>query len=158
MKTQRIIVLGLCLTTATAGLAQASEGERGPHRGGRGRGGHPVVRVLDADKNREISAAELANSATALRTLDANNDGTISMDELRPARPADAPASSDAPRDGRGGDRQRPADPVMLALDANSDRALSAAEIANAPTSLVALDANKDGKLTHDELRPVPSK
>jgi Ca2+-binding EF-hand superfamily protein len=44
----------------------------------------------------------------------------------------------------------------MLALDANSDGALSASEIANAPASLRALDANGDGKLTRDELRPLP--
>jgi hypothetical protein len=46
--------------------------------------------------------------------------------------------------------------PLMLALDANSDGDLSAAEISNAPASLLALDANKDGKLTRDELRPLP--
>jgi hypothetical protein len=44
----------------------------------------------------------------------------------------------------------------MMALDADNDRSLSSAEIANATTSLTALDANKDGKLTHDELRPLP--
>ena len=44
----------------------------------------------------------------------------------------------------------------MLALDANSDRALDAAEINNATNSLKALDANSDGKLTPDELRPLP--
>lgn len=46
----------------------------------------------------------------------------------------------------------------MLALDANGDGTLSAAEIANAPASLAALDTNKDGKLTFDELRPLPPK
>jgi hypothetical protein len=44
----------------------------------------------------------------------------------------------------------------MLALDANSDGSLSAAEITNATTSLLALDLNKDGKLTPDEFRPLP--
>ena len=44
----------------------------------------------------------------------------------------------------------------MLALDANSDGALSAAEIAKAATSLAALDLNKDGQLTVDEFRPLP--
>jgi hypothetical protein len=50
-----------------------------------------VVRVVDADKNGELSAAELANAPAAIRTLDTNTDGTILADELRPARPADAP-------------------------------------------------------------------
>jgi hypothetical protein len=44
----------------------------------------------------------------------------------------------------------------MLALDADKDSALSAAEIANATASLNALDADKDGKLTRTELRPEP--
>ena len=44
----------------------------------------------------------------------------------------------------------------MLALDANNDGDLSAAEIANATTSLKALDLNADGKLTPDEYRPLP--
>jgi len=44
----------------------------------------------------------------------------------------------------------------MLALDANTDRALSATEIANARASLLALDANKDGALAPDEYRPLP--
>ena len=44
----------------------------------------------------------------------------------------------------------------MLALDADTDGALSAAEIGNAVASLKALDANSDGKLTRDELRPLP--
>ena len=46
--------------------------------------------------------------------------------------------------------------PVMLALDANNDGTLSAAEIANAPASLKALDANHDGGLSRDELQPLP--
>jgi hypothetical protein len=73
-----------------------------------------------------------------------------------PERPADAPSRKGTPPDADGTQRTRPSDPVMLALDANSDHALSAAEIANATASLKALDANGDGKLTRDELRPLP--
>jgi hypothetical protein len=56
----------------------------------------------------------------------------------------------------RMGTRAHPDDLVMLALDANKDGAISAAEIAGAVASLQALDANSDGKLTRDELRPLP--
>jgi hypothetical protein len=44
----------------------------------------------------------------------------------------------------------------MLALDANADGILGAAELANATRSLSALDGNKDGALSRDELRPLP--
>lgn len=149
MKTShRLLVLLAPLTLASALIAQPPRGGGGP------RGGHPVVRALDVDKNHEISAAEIAGAATAIRTLDKNNDGTVSVDELHPARPADAPERPAPPADAP--ERNRPVDPVMLALDANADGSLSAAEITNAPASLAALDANKDGKLSADEFRPLP--
>jgi Ca2+-binding EF-hand superfamily protein len=126
-------------------------------------GGHPIVRALDTDKNRELSAAELASAPASLRSLDVNTDGVVSKEELRPVRPAGAPnrpsAASERPADAptrKGGAHVHPIDPVMLALDANTDGALSASEITNATTSLNALDVNKDGKLALDELRPLP--
>lgn len=160
MKRLHQIALVLALTSAAALSAQTTaptapadgphRGHGGPGRGGPGRGMNPIIRALDADRDREISAAELANASVALRALDTNGDGVISADELHPARPADAPQPP------AGANRARPADPVMLALDANGDGTLSAAEVANAKASLAALDLNKDGKLTFDELRPLP--
>jgi hypothetical protein len=184
MKKLPRLLIALSLGAATVLSAQTAttseDGPRGHRRGhggpggfgGHGRGGHPVVRVLDADKNGEISAAELANAPAVILALDKNAHGTVTMDEFRPERPAGAPErpagaperqrpagapARKGPPDGADGStRTRPVDPVMLALDANSDRALSAAEIGNATASLKALDANSDGKLTHDELRPLP--
>lgn len=162
MKTLPRLLIGVVLSAATVLSAQTDSprgGRRGPGGpGGPGRGGPAmgIVRVLDTDQNREISAAEIAAASASILTLDTNKDGVVSADELRPTppnRPADAPT----PPAGRP-ERLRPANPVMLALDANSDGALSSAEIANAPASLAALDANKDGKLTPDELRPLPPK
>lgn len=46
----------------------------------------PIVAALDADKNGEIDAAEIANAAVALKALDKNGDGKLSADEIRPAR------------------------------------------------------------------------
>jgi hypothetical protein len=169
MKNAHRLLLVAALITAEILCAQTapSDGGPGPRRGGPGGPGGPgrlppVLRVLDADKDGEISAAEIASSASSLATLDANKDGVLTTDELRPAHPgmrgtppADAPAR---PERGPGGpgSHARPILPVMLALDANADGALSASEIANAPASLRALDANADGKLTRDELRPLP--
>ncbi|MBL9187794.1 MAG: hypothetical protein JNK23_09970 [Opitutaceae bacterium] len=170
MKAIQLVSLALTLSGATLVSAQAPT-EGGPRRGGPGgpgRGGPmPIVRALDADKNGEISAAEIANAAAVLRALDTDNNGSVSVAELhpgRPGRPTDATPPADGARRGRpgGGPRgdgsahARPVNPVMLALDADQDGALSAAEITNASASLLALDANKDGKLTRDELRPLP--
>ena len=58
---------------------------------------------------------------------------------------------------GRGGEERGfgpPPNPVMMALDADGDHIISAAEIKNAARALAKLDKNKDGKLTQDELRP----
>ena len=57
----------------------------------KGRGGHrpppsPVLGVLDADHDGVISASEIANASTALKTLDKDGDGQLSSDELRPSR------------------------------------------------------------------------
>jgi Ca2+-binding EF-hand superfamily protein len=175
MKTPHRLLLVAALITAEiicAQTAPAGGPERGGPRGPGGPGGpgrfHPVIRALDADKDGEISSAEIANAPAALSALDADKDGTVTIAELRPAHPArrgtppaDAPARPARPARPDGAsqpsaDHSRPIDPVMLALDANADHALSAAEIANAAASLKALDANADGKLTRDELRPLP--
>ena len=146
------VVGPLAAQTDTSDHPRRGPGPGGP--GGPGRGS-PVVRVIDADRNHELSNAELAAAATAILTLAANKEGAVSAAELHPARPADAPARPTGPADADA--RPRPTDPVMLALDANSDGNLSSAEIGSATTSLLtALDANKDGKLTGDELRPLP--
>jgi hypothetical protein len=158
----RYLLLAMSVGTVTVLTAQTPTTEPGHHgRGGpgRGHGGHPIIRVIDADHNGEISAAELAAAPAAIRTLDTNADGIVSSEELHPARPTPPAGTPAVPPDGamrpRGG-HARAADPVMLALDANSDGAVSATEIARAATSLAALDGNKDGKLTMDELRPLP--
>lgn len=44
--------------------------------------------------------------------------------------------------------------PLMIALDADGNTEISAAEIKGATAALKKLDKNKDGKLTSDELRP----
>ena len=45
---------------------------------------HPVLAVLDADHDGEISAAEIGRAAAALRRLDRNHDGYLTADELIP--------------------------------------------------------------------------
>jgi Ca2+-binding EF-hand superfamily protein len=157
-------ILALSLATATVLVAQppgSDSAPRGRHHGSPGgparadgRSLSPLFLALDTNKDGVISAAEIANAAISLTALDDNGDGDLSYQELRPMPPVDAttpPAGVHAR-----GLRPRGTTPAMLALDANNDGELSAAEIANAVASLKALDTNGDGKLTRDELRPLP--
>jgi len=52
-----------------------------------GRGGGPLMQVLDADKDRTLSADEISSASTALLTLDEDGDGMLSNSELRPGPP-----------------------------------------------------------------------
>jgi hypothetical protein len=154
------LAIRLWLGTAACAFAQTTTAPSGPRHGGPGgpgRGpGSAIVRAIDTDKNGTLSAAELGNAVAAIKALDTNHDGSISIDELRPPRPADAPTPPARATGTPPADRPHPVDPIMLALDANSDGALSANEIENAKASLLALDLNKDGALTPDEYRPLP--
>ena len=154
MKTLKLLaILGLPLGLVATALAQTDAPQAGPRPGHRPP--PPLMRALDADHDGVISAGEIASAASALRLLDTNADGTLSADELHPPRPAGAPDRGNRPMPPVDADHARPLPPLMRALDADHDGALSAAEIANAPASLAALDGNHDGNLTADELRPA---
>ena len=47
----------------------------------------PMFAVIDEDENGEISAKELRRAITALKTLDQNEDGKLTEDEVRPQFP-----------------------------------------------------------------------
>jgi len=57
---------------------------------------------------------------------------------------------------GHGMRRRGPPPPLIVALDADKDRVISAEEIENASEALKSLDKNGDGQLTREELRPKP--
>ena len=60
-------------------------------------------------------------------------------------------------RGGPGGPgRGMPMDPIMKALDADTNGVLVATEISNAPAALKTLDKNSDGQLSADEMTPQP--
>ncbi len=52
---------------------------------------HPLVAALDADKDGTISADEMEGAGAALKTLDKNDDGKLTRDEMGPSarRPRD---------------------------------------------------------------------
>jgi hypothetical protein len=70
-------------------------GGGGPNQGGPNQGGPegqrpprpPLVAALDANDDGVIDETEIANASAALKKLDKNGDGKLTMDELRPPRP-----------------------------------------------------------------------
>lgn len=128
-----------------------------PPGGGRRGGGmermlrmSPLFKAFDADEDGTISKEEIAGAYKALLTLDKNQDGNITKVELTPP-----------PREGEEGGRRRRGfggmmrmDPMLRALDKDSDSELFEDEVTDAAISLSKLDKNKDGSLTMDELRP----
>jgi outer membrane protein assembly factor BamB len=105
----------------------------------------PVLSTLDKDRNKEISADEIAAAPTALRALDKNQDGKISEDEASPPR---EDGGSQRPRRGPGIMRMMKAN---SALDADESGTIDEAEIKNAAAALRKLDTNGDGKLMEEE-------
>lgn len=187
MKQKNIIIATLALGLATTTLL-AQDNPRPGRPGPDGEGGRqlfrhrmpppPLIVALDANHDGTISADEIANASTALKTLDKNNDGQITGEELRPTPPERPEGPKDGDRRGPRPDGERkgpppggrgegdfhkfhherafnmPPPPMIGALDANHDKTISADEIANASAALKTLDKNNDGQLTMDELRP----
>jgi Ca2+-binding EF-hand superfamily protein len=133
--------------------------------------GGPVSRLastLDADHDGTISAAEIRSSSSALKVLDANGDGQLTPDELRPAfgrgPRGEGPFGG---RRGGGDDGQRGAGPVasaddltdsLMAFDRDGDGNLVRAEVPDRFQGLFDRgDANKDGALSREELKQIAS-
>jgi hypothetical protein len=178
MKLKHKLLITLTTMAATAlTLAQDNPTPGGPGHGPGGPGGRhrppmALIGALDANHDGVIDAAEMANALEALKSLDTNGDGTLTMDELMGPRPTptgadasvgehDAPPPADrgpqGPPPGQGfrgpdGRHRPPPIAVIGALDANHDGVVDATEIANASEALKALDKNGDGSLTPDEL------
>ncbi len=102
------------------GQGQSGQGQGGGRPGGpgggqggpRGLGGPeamrfvPITRALDADQNGEISADEIANASTVLKSLDKNGDGKLTADELLPqGPPPGGPGQGGQGQGGQGGGR-----------------------------------------------------
>lgn len=129
-------------------------GRRGPRAGKRGRRGRrgpqgrrggqqgPMQKIfarLDADKDGKISAAEAAAAgatrAAQIMAADANNDGFVTLDELRAYA------------------RQQQVTNMFSRLDKNNDGALDASELGRKGARLLqAADKDGDGKLTMQEV------
>lgn len=88
---------------------------------------HPLMKILDTDKDGTLSASEIANASKALIQLDKNGDGIISPEEMRPD-----PSAMPGGLAGAGGNGQFNGAMMGQMFERS--------------------DANKDGKLTGDEI------
>lgn len=126
-------------------------------RGGPGRGqgrppiAMPVVDVLDANADREISNAELAAASSALRSLDSNSDGQVSESEMLPRGGTFGGRERGGPR---GPGAMLSTLPLVEALDSDGSGALERGEIDKASAALATLDSDGSGALSASEFLP----
>ena len=124
--------------------------------------------AMDADGDGALEGAELSSQfRSLLARADADGDGAASEAEILALMTAEAGGSPGqeqgeaagrrATPPGAGGDGQppQPAIPLVAALDADGDGAVSDEEIASAAQALRALDGDGDGRLTQPELLPA---
>ena len=129
-----------CLCLVLALEAATVFGQPEPRNESRQRRGPPPLEAaLDTDRDGYITPAELKGATEALRKLDINGDGKLTIDEYgRPRRD----------------DRPGPIVPLEKAIDADGDGVISATEMAIVPTAVMTLDNDADGKVSRAESQP----
>jgi hypothetical protein len=104
-----ILALGASAAIIVAqdsGQQAAGQGPR-PHRPA-----PPVIAALDANHDGFVDESEIANASSALKTLDKNGDGKLTMDELMgpPPKRGGGPAGHHRPPSREGGQSAAPVD------------------------------------------------
>lgn len=159
----KIAFMGAVITVCLIGWAIAGQGRQGARKA-KGmwsdqtakpmfRGGPPpmpVMTALDTDKNGELSAAEIDGAKAALLTLDADGDGALTAEELRPVRP-------ERPRHGK----QPQAGDRIMRLDADGDGYVTLEEFTAPMTTqmkevFAKIDTSGDGNIDADEAAAAP--
>jgi hypothetical protein len=93
MKIRHTLLLTVIALGASAGMAIAQDNNPPPPGPPPGEGGDrprrvpPLMEALDANKDGVIDEKEIANASAALKSLDKNQDGKLTMDEIHPPRP-----------------------------------------------------------------------
>jgi hypothetical protein len=112
LTTALVAVLGALTLAANAQdtpLASDARPEGGPEQRGPGMGGQRpplplIVRTLDANHDGVIDATEMNNATAALKALDKNGDGKLTVEEFMGPRPQLRGGQTDG--DNRGPSRQ----------------------------------------------------
>jgi hypothetical protein len=135
----------------------------------------PLRRALDADGDHVISSEEIANAASALKSLDRNGDGKLDREEMRPPMPPGMqrrpgpPEGSEGRGDFRGPpgpDGPRPEGPKpemfvdrLMEFDADSDGKLDRSELMAAAEMMTAKrreHMEKMGRWMGERRQPAP--
>ena len=122
-----------------------------------------TLMAFDANKDGKLTRAEVPERLQGLfDRADADKDGALTADEIRKSAQAQSQSSPGARgggegREGRGEGRfgrggPFGADPLVSALDANNDGALSTEEIGAISTALRRFDRNNDGVVLMEEI------
>lgn len=120
----------------------------------------PSMRILDADRDGVISAAEIQQAAARFAKLDADGDGKLTEAEIRPAfgggpRREGGPGGPGGP----GGASPEETVSMMMQFDKNGDGMLQKSEVPERMQGIFARgDANQDGVLTREELLQTAQK
>ncbi len=128
----------------------------------------PVMAALDADQNGEISSDEIAKATQALKALDKNSDGKLTIEEIRPkmdgmmhgGRRPDGGGFGFGSSEAANGvpSSASPSDKIdkIMDLDRNGDGRIAKEELPeSAQRMLGKADADSDGYLTRDEIEKV---
>jgi hypothetical protein len=117
-----------------------------------------VLGTLDADDDLILSPVEISSAPAALRKLDIDHDGGLSPQEAG-QRFGDDPETLrrlDGEFVRQAGVGFMRLHPVLAALDADQDGAISASEIDHSPSALRMLDKDGDGSIIAPEVLPDP--
>jgi Ca2+-binding EF-hand superfamily protein len=102
--------------------------------------------VIDANSDGVINANELRRAVAALKTLDADRDGNISLAEV--SSPGTEPGNAFLP-----GNANQPVDQTMAQFDKNKDGKLTADEVPGEMAMMLRqADQNGDGAIARAEL------